>query len=226
MQVGKNITLGDIRRSHPRRKVIIEWRRDWAMTLFSRQPGFVVAWVALKLGISANMITLMSLVVTLALPVVAYGLPLPVAGIVVFAMAMTHQVFDCADGTVARVSGTASDHGGRFDFLVDMLHWGTLYASIGLLADQQFESFWMWTALGLLAGWLRLLARVFRDSVPTSKLDDPDAPPPPFVVMVFGGLSGLIPFLALLGGNLHLGIFALLIYSALDVGDAIYQVMR
>ncbi|WP_204112466.1 CDP-alcohol phosphatidyltransferase family protein [Shimia biformata] len=218
-------SLAEIRRSHPSDKARNEWQTEWALSLLYRRPGFIVAWALLRLGFNANHATAASLVLTLLMPFAALAMPIEAAAVMVFWLAVTHQILDCADGSMARVTGTAGAAGARFDFLVDMLHWGLLYLSLGLLADAQFNSGWTWTAVALFAGWLRLFARVCRDSTPTPP-PTADAPAPPFIVMAVSGLNGLIPLLPVAGDHLHWAVLFITVFSVLDLADSLPGALR
>lgn len=220
MKQTKTYTYRQVRQSYSPQLAANEWRGSWSIALLYRQPGFMTAWLALRLGLSATLVTASSLCITLAIPAVALFAPAGAAALSVFVLAVIFQVLDCADGTMARTSGQASEKGGKFDFLVDMLHWGALYWAVGVLADRQFDTGWYWAALGLLAAWLRLFARVANDSAPQSP-SDTQPKQPPLHVIVIAGISGVIPFLTLTGPFLHWAVLALLVYSILDVFDAV-----
>lgn len=206
-----------------------EWRSSWAIALLYRAPALPLVWLLARTPVTPLAVTLAALALALALPVLAWGLPLGWAGAAVAAGGALFQVLDCADGTLARVTQRSSARGGEADFLVDMAQWGLLYIAIGLLADRTLsgEAVGGWTALAATAAWGRLLARVISDrlkgfgggeSAPLRPADYPAA----FVA----GLSGLIPFLALAGPWLGWAVAALALYSLLDLGDALSPALR
>ena len=51
----------------------------WAVVVFFRLPGFVVAWVAITLGISASYLTLLGLATTVLIALAGVFLPVPAA---------------------------------------------------------------------------------------------------------------------------------------------------
>jgi phosphatidylglycerophosphate synthase len=96
--------------------------------LFSRlvndRLGSWVAAVAIRLGIHPGVVSLVNLVLALGASVVviatagqAQGLWVP--GLVALVGWQLAYVFDCADGQIARATGTRSDFGARLDLLVD-----------------------------------------------------------------------------------------------------------
>ncbi len=195
-----------------------EMRGSWATALLSRPPALVLAWACGRAGLRPLVVTGFAFFVALSLPVLAWTLPLGWAVWAVFAVGWFYQVLDCTDGSLARVSGQTSRVGADLDFLIDMVQWGLLYIALGLLADRVLQTGGFgWTALAGAAAWARLLARVVRDRV-----TGPDSPPAgpirpiDWPSVFLGGISGMIPFLALAGPWLGLAIWALLIYAVLD----------
>lgn len=203
-----------------------EWRSGWAVALLYRVPSLPLVWLFARAGWSPLAVSGLALLVALSLPALALFLPLSAAPWAVLVAGILFQILDCADGILARVTGRASPRGGDVDFLVDMVQWGLLYLSLGILADRIIGGGaaigWGWTALALLAAWGRLLARVIRDRLEGAGSDVP-APlrPVDWIPAFVAGLSGLIPILALAGSWLGIGIAALLVYSALDIADGL-----
>ncbi len=197
-----------------------ELRTSWSTAILYRWAGVPVAWLAARTGIRPIAITFLALFVALSLPVVASVSGESSAPYFVLALAILFQVLDCADGTLARATRQTSTLGGDLDFLCDMIQWGMLYFAIGILADRQFETGWSYSAVAAMAAWARLMARVTRDRVAVEA--EPKDTLKPFgllasVSLVLGGVSGLIPFLALSGDWLGVAVWALLIYGVLDI---------
>lgn len=200
------------------------WNGSWSFVILYRWPGYFAATLFLRMGLHPTQVTMGSLALALMMPLLALVLPISIAASAVCIAAVLFQVFDCADGAMARAADMRSERGGRLDFLIDMLQWGLLYVSIGILADQQFNSPWIWALLGMTAGWLRLFARLCNDSMPSTP-PEPGARPP-LVYQVISGISGLFPFLALSGTYLHIAVLGLLIYSLLDLFDVSMRVAK
>lgn len=205
-----------------------EWRGNWAMALLYRRAGVALAWALAGRVAAPSVVTGFALLVALTLPLLALALPLAAAPWAVCAAAVLFQILDCTDGTLARVTNAASKRGGDLDFLVDMAQWAMLYLAIGILADRVAETGAFWTAIGAGAAWARLMARVVRD-----RLKEPEAPasaaPPSFAVRisrVLGGISGLLPFLALAGAYLPWAVSFLLIYALLDIAEGLAPLFR
>ena len=194
----------------------------WSMAVLYRMPSLPMVWVFLRIGVTPVQVTLAALVLALSLPLQAAFLPLAVAPFAVFVCAVLCEVMDCADGTLARLTGRASPAGRDLDFIVDMTHWGLLYVALGLIADRMAGGGFGWTALAMTAAWARLLARVVRDRLSKDAGKDETGAEPPkgaveFVLVALAGMSGLIPFFALLGPWLPYAIVFLLIYAISDV---------
>ncbi|MDJ0824369.1 MAG: CDP-alcohol phosphatidyltransferase family protein [Rhodobacter sp.] len=226
MTVENGYSLKDIFGDLKSAKFAEEVRGNWSTALLCRVPGFFLVWGFVRLGVGAMAVSLAALALAMVLPVLAYGLPLASAGIWVAVAGLVFQVLDCADGTLARVTGTTSRAGADVDFLTDMAQWGFLYLAIGILADRTLDTGWGWTAVACAAAWVRLMARATRD-----RLEDGDGGPPPVtpanaVPVFLAGISGLIPFLALSGPWLGVAVTALLVYALLDVLEGLLPLFR
>ncbi len=193
----------------------------WSMAVLYRIPSLPLVWVFLRIGVTPVQVSLAALVLALSLPVQAVLWPLAFAPFAVFFCAVLCELMDCADGTLARLTGRASTAGRDLDFVVDMTHWGLLYAALGLIADRMAGGGFGWTALAMTAAWARLLARVVRDRLNGGGIEETLAKPPKgaveFALVALAGMSGLIPFFALLGPWLPYAIVFLLIYGVSDV---------
>lgn len=196
---------------------------DWVIGLLYRVPSFGLVWLFSRLGLSATAVTLLAGLLAVSLPLLAWLPPLPAAGWLVLLAASLFQMLDCVDGAIARLTGTASEVGGRIDFLTDMAQWALLYGSIGLLADRHFGDGFQWTAMAMAAAWLRLYARVIRDAwaVPGRRPVKRPIRPAELPAIAFAGLSGAIPFLAIFGSALDIAVWLLIAYSLLDIGDSL-----
>lgn len=202
-----------------------ELRGNWVHWLLHRWPSFPVTALCLRAGIAADRVTLLSAGLVWLMPVMALLLPPVWAGWAVCVTGFVVIVLDCVDGDVARWTGTASARGARLDLIVDMTFWGLLYFSIGIVADGGGLGFW--SALGMLAGWSRLLARLVNDSMGGLSTDaPPDRWTPGRVAVAFlAGISGALPFLALAAPVAPWVVWLLLGYSLLDLGDAMRRAL-
>lgn len=198
-----------------------EYLSSWSTYLLYRFAGNLLAWLFLKTPVTPTQVTLMALLVALILPVAALILPIECAAFTCFGLAVLFQVLDCTDGSMARTSGRSSKAGGRYDFMVDMVQWGMLYAALGILADRTLDTGTLWTMVGFAAAWLRALARIF--NMIANRMGTAETAPPPSAtapikkVQIIAGLSGLLPLAALSGAYLNLALVGILIYSLGDV---------
>lgn len=223
-------TLAALAADYRNGKVQDELRGDWAVVIFYRIWSFPLVWLFARTAVNPSTVTAFSGLLVLLLPASAGLLPLSVAGPAVAALSCAVLILDCVDGALARITGRASRLGGMLDFLVDMAHWGLLYASIGLLADRVAGTGVFWTALGCAAGWLRLYARVVRDAGPAKPEASTDAAAissgvsaGEVLVAFVAGLSGAIPLLLLAGwafGGIGWLVVFLIAYAVTDVVDA------
>lgn len=126
----------------------------------------LASWFAVpaqRLGLSPTAVSLANLLIGLAasayvlltagavahgsLPAAAVGLPALLAWQVAYAL-------DCADGQLARVTGTASPAGARVDVLADVALQVTLVAAVGEVAVAQRPSTPAWLVGGFAASWM------------------------------------------------------------------------
>lgn len=203
-----------------------ELRGNWVMVLLHRGPSFPLIWIFSRIGVPAMAVSLLAGALALALPLLAWLPPVSAAGWLVFAGGMVFQILDCADGALARLTGTGSRLGAKMDFLIDMAQWGLLYAAIGILADRQFGD-WSWTALALAAAWIRLYVRLVRDELQHGSPSEKNRPFQlgEIPVASIAGLSGAIPFLALFGSWLDVAVWMLVAYALLDLADTLFTTL-
>lgn len=215
--------LRDIAKDLVGPRVKEEMREGWVVVVLYRVPSLPFVWLFARLGISPVGVTLLSFALALTMPVQAGYLPLWMAPWMLALSGALFQVLDCADGTLARVTGRTSVLGADLDYLCGMAQWGILYVSLGVLADRVLETGAYFTAVGAVAAAVRFMARLIRDQV-TSRL--PAADPKPlkpldWPVAFVAGLSGLIPFIALAGDHMGALIWVLVGYALLDVVDGL-----
>ncbi len=211
--------LQELRGPHVRE----EFRNSWAIALLYRMPSPPFVWVLLRLGLGPMAVTAMGFVLALTMPLQAWFLPLGIAAWALFISGVAFQILDCADGMMARLTGRSSLLGADLDYMTDMVQNGLFYTSLGLLADRMAGTGFAWTALALVAAFVRVLARLVREQI-AKRVPGWDAPGPlgladlPVAFVV--GLTGLIPFMALAGEHLGAMVIVLVVYSTLDLIDA------
>lgn len=220
-------TLADVKRSYGPEKAWAEMQGDLPCYLIYRPISFWVALPFLWLGVPVLAMTLFSLVIALAMPILALGggehAYLGVAG-----LGFAYHVMDCVDGNMARTLGRTSRFGAILDGTIDMSFWCLLLLSIGLLVDAQGGGLWgqhaVAVSLGL--GVLLLLNRQARDNfavlnadVAYFKSEIPERiSPGDRLLMMVVGLEFVYVFGIALGGALgHLDtvLLAIAIYVAL-----------
>ncbi len=94
----------------------------WLTRNFSYRIGAFIALAASKAGVSPNILSLLSVAITLCSCAVAVWLEQGTwsAGIVVMLGLQVGYVFDCADGPLARATGKESSFGSLLDKICDM----------------------------------------------------------------------------------------------------------
>ncbi len=153
--------VGDIRRSYTPAKARAEWYGDWASALIYRPLSFLLTPFFLSFSFSASMVTLVSLTLGLALPLIAiYGGREAVWIVAVSATAW--MVLDCVDGNIARVTNTSSLAGRYFDTATDVAFRGCFYIAIGILIDAGTGKGHSGLATCLAAGYATMAARFCR----------------------------------------------------------------
>lgn len=201
----------------------------WAVVIFFRLPGFAVARLAIGLEISATSLTLAGLAVTALIALAAAFLPVPSALWSIAVLAGVFQILDCADGTVARATGTTSLRGRFLDFASDILWRSTCLAAIGHVADRTAAGASpSWLAIGLLAGGCATYARLIRcylDALPGRDAKAGDMPryrptPGNLAFSFLSGLDQIIPLIAVAAwtfGQLEAVLIGAAVYHGADV---------
>jgi phosphatidylglycerophosphate synthase len=122
--------------------------------LFTRRVNYPVAAhlgvLACRLGLRPIALTLVNLVLGVAGSVLVVAVPGPVGALGAWLLWQGAYLADCADGQLARVTGTASEAGGRLDVLVDVaVQIGLVIAVVTLAGDLP-----AWLVAVFAAGWM------------------------------------------------------------------------
>jgi len=129
-------TLHDIRKAH-------RWKRDYERYLpvsrfFFRPAGFLVTWLAIRIGFTSEAVSWLSGVVGLAgcfCLICGQGIWLPVG----IALLFVFNLLDCVDGSIARSMKTENPYGRFLDSIcggvIDLIFW----AVIGIMAFRNQE---------------------------------------------------------------------------------------
>lgn len=206
---------------------------DWGSVVFYRLPAFAVASAAARLGMTPNQLTAAG---TLLIPVIALAawfLPPSAAMLAITLVAVVFNVFDCADGSLARATGQTSLRGRYMDFAADILYRNTAYASYGLVADRIWPgASFPWLAVGLVCGSLVTYVRVNRiyaaKLFPTPQADPAGPQKRSAFDIGFSALSGLdtlMPMIAFLAWTVDLLWLAMLWFLLYTLADAVIEVV-
>ena len=232
-------TIADVRASYGEEKRREEWHGDWMSALVYRPISFWLTPLLLNLKVSASQVTSFALLISLALPFIAWKAGAS-AHTTVAVLAILFVILDCVDGNIARVTKTASKTGHYLDFLTDLVFRIGLYAAVGILADRETGSL-AWLdhqsfAFGLLAALIAIVGRLSR--VFTRQLSPGDVYGTAeaskgfidwFLLPALSGMDRLLPLLVLAAdwwGGLRWVILWLLAYSAVDFAYTQYAVFR
>jgi phosphatidylglycerophosphate synthase len=148
-------TLREIAASIPPEKKAQDslWTR-----LVLRPLSLPFTWIALKGGLRANTVSYLSAVFSIGGGVLFSlgGFALPLWGLLCF---FVFSILDCADGNVARVTGTAGPWGGWADAVMGFVAYTAAFLSAGVY-EYLRSGFWPALLLAALASSANLLTRV------------------------------------------------------------------
>lgn len=162
-QAGKSVSYGAVLKTYTPAKRQAERAELWVAYVI-RPLSFPVTWFLANLGISANTVTVISLIVLCAaFAMIAFGAQtIAVAGGILLSVWL---VLDCCDGTLARLSGQGTRYGEFLDAIGAYLIYGLLMPSVAWHAARTgatngFATEFI-TQAGGLAGVLALLSMAF-----------------------------------------------------------------
>ncbi len=152
-------TMKDITRSYTpeKRKKTSIWAR-----IFSRPLSFLVTYVLINLGFTANMVSILSIFeAMLACAFLIIGGKFLPIGVALF---LFWDVLDCTDGNIARVKGTSSLVGEYMDAISGYTAPAFIYLSVGVAAYRTtylFPEYAYWfIILGGVASISDILSRI------------------------------------------------------------------
>jgi len=124
------LSIRDVRATYPIEKIALEKRNKTGLYYLGRLPSFYVTWVFLRLNISANQATYISIIIGLGscifLALGSYTLKLAGAF-----LAALYLLLDCVDGNIARYRKSASLFGKFIDASASYIISSFLFMSIG-----------------------------------------------------------------------------------------------
>jgi phosphatidylglycerophosphate synthase len=134
-------------------------RSDGLWTRFVLRPlSLPVAWLALRLGLSANGVSYLSVLFSAAGGILfsQAGFALPLWGAILLNL---FSVLDCADGSVARTAKTSGPWGAWADAVMGFVAYTAVFLSTGVYVYRQTGWWWILVVAGLTAS-ANLLTRV------------------------------------------------------------------
>lgn len=230
----KTVSFTAIVADYRERKLKDELATDWGSVVFYRLPAFALASAVAPLGVTPNQLTAVGGVLVPLIALSAWFLEPGTAMVVVTLLALAFNVLDCADGALARATGTSSLAGRYLDFATDIVYRNTTYASFGLIADHAWPgAAFPWVAVGLCCGLLATYARVNR--LYADELfgpgDEEEKPAPKkrgafdVAFSVLSGIDTLLPLLAFFAWQASLLREAMVWFVLYTLGDAAVEVV-
>lgn len=124
---------------------------EWADTRFFRPIGLRVARLCFPTGVSPDHVTMMSLVTGLVAGRLCFydDVRLNAIGALLFVVS---DIFDSADGQLARMRGTSTRFGKILDGLSDGLRFANLYVQLIVRVILGGAAWWLAVPIGVLAG--------------------------------------------------------------------------
>lgn len=229
----QRVRFSEILADYRAEKLADELKSDWGSVVFYRVPAFALASAAARLGLTPNQLTVAGLLLVPAIALSAWFLPPVAAMLVVTVLALLFNFLDCADGALARATGTGSLRGRYLDFAADILYRNVAYASYGLVADRIWPGAAVpWLAVGLCCGLMATYARVNRlyaaKLFATVARDGASAPRRAgafdLAFSFLSGLDTLLPLIAFAAWSLGALWAALLWFLLFTLGDVVVEV--
>ena len=153
-----NITVAEIKEAFPDEKNDALWTR-----FVLRPLSYVFAWLFIRLRVSANQVTYLSILFVIAGSILfgTGSYQLAILGAVFFNI---FSLLDCVDGNIARVHG-GNPFGEWVDALGGYTAYTFLFLSVGVYAEASYGEFWMlgpvdFVLLGAIGAVANLLMRV------------------------------------------------------------------
>ena len=145
------LSLKEIEQSLAGEKLEKELRTNIVGYWVYRKLSYPITWIFIFTGISANIVTLIGLLISIALPIMAV-IANDFAYLIVGLFSFLGLLLDHVDGNIARVTKGSSDVGRLFDSFSGNVFWILLYISIGIIVDYENNLFPEIQNEGLLIG--------------------------------------------------------------------------
>lgn len=133
-------TLARVKEHFTEEKRQEERRSDLPAHVIYRPLSFWITPLFLNLGISANAVTVFSMLVALSMPATAEWGGDYAFGMVAF-LGVFFQILDCVDGNIARMTKTSGSVGNLLDSMSSLLLWTAYFISAGILSDEASGGF-------------------------------------------------------------------------------------
>lgn len=132
---------------------------------YMRRPSIFVTSAAVRLGMTANAVTAVMIVVGLA-GAALFAVPGLIAAIAGALLVQTYLLLDCSDGEVARWRGTSSASGIYLDRVGHYVTEAALFVALGYRAGDGDAS---WVIVGLATALLAVLVKAETDLVDVAR---------------------------------------------------------
>lgn len=240
--MSSGFSIRDIIKSYKSEKMHEELAGEWAAVVLYRWLSFFLTPMFLRTSISATGVTLISVLITLTLPV-AVILPRPFDYLFIGIISIIFNILDCVDGNIARMTGNITNLGQYSDFIADVIHRILLYITLGLIINSAtvndsyiFHPFVIASVSSLLAVTGRLSRIYFEskffmiESLPEKNIISGQFKKAENIVFSFiSGIDSLLPVFIIVGGYFNKLSYVLLwvfLYSCLDFFYSQIRIIR
>lgn len=132
------------------------------LTMQNQRGAALFSYLAWRLGLKPTHLTLINLVLGLAtsagviayIPLARDGAPWWPVAVAALLLWQVAYMLDCADGQLARVTGTGSDAGARVDILSDIAIQASVVSVVVAVADAYTPGLPAWTGAAFAALWM------------------------------------------------------------------------
>ena len=154
-----DINISDIKDAFPEQKSDALWTR-----FILRPLSFPIACVFIRLGISANIVTYLSVIFVSSGAVLLFTESLLLALIGAFFFNL-FALLDCVDGNIARTTDGGNEYGEWVDALGGYISYAFVFLSVGVFVDNTYPATYFgheidFVLLGAIAAVFNLLIRI------------------------------------------------------------------
>lgn len=125
-------TVSEIKSLYISHKLEDELSGEWGAIILYRWLSFYIAALFIRLGLSANAVSIAVIIFCMLLPLSLLFSP-GTAAVILGLFGIVIAVLDCVDGNIARATNSTSMKGQYIDFIADILYRIFLYTTLGFI---------------------------------------------------------------------------------------------